>query len=169
MTMSDAGAASGLVKQGLFEPFKPDGFDKVLDDAEGPRRPMDRAAAVDRRHPDPQRQGGGGGRSQDLVRPQAGEIQRGLMVMPDPSFTADQLVVVGMLSPKLGWDFYKALRANAMIVQGHQQVFSTMQQGERVIGAEGADPRSFADRKETAQPRWCIRPRAYSSSRRRPR
>ena len=31
-----------------------------------------------------------------------------------------------------------------MIVQGHQQVFSTMQSGERVIGAEGSDPRSFA-------------------------
>jgi iron(III) transport system substrate-binding protein len=51
-----------------------------------------------------------------------------------------------MLSQKLGWDFYRALRANdTMIVQGHQQVFSTMQQGERVIGAEGADPRSFSD------------------------
>jgi iron(III) transport system substrate-binding protein len=69
--------------------------------------------------------------------------------MPDPSFTAIQLVVVGMLSRTLGWDFYKALRANeTMIVQGHQQVFSTMQQGERVIGAEGADPRSFADGQE---------------------
>ena len=54
-----------------------------------------------------------------------------------------------MLSRTLGWDFYKALRANdTMIVQGHQQVFSTMQQGERVIGAEGADPRSFSDGKE---------------------
>jgi iron(III) transport system substrate-binding protein len=54
-----------------------------------------------------------------------------------------------MLSRTLGWDFYKALRANdTMIVQGHQQVFSTMQQGERVIGAEGADPRSFAHGQE---------------------
>jgi iron(III) transport system substrate-binding protein len=70
---------------------------------------------------------------------------KGQMVMPDPSFTAIQLVVVAMLSQKLGWDFYKALRANdTMIVQGHQQVFSTMQSGERVIGAEGSDPRSFA-------------------------
>ena len=51
-----------------------------------------------------------------------------------------------MLSRTLGWDFYKALRANeTMIVQGHQQVFSTMQQGERIIGAEGADPRSFSE------------------------
>jgi iron(III) transport system substrate-binding protein len=31
-----------------------------------------------------------------------------------------------------------------MIVQGHQQVFATLQSGERVIGAEGSDPRSFA-------------------------
>src|SRR5262245_24579275 len=33
MTMSDAGAANGLAKQGLFEPFRPEGFDKVVDDA----------------------------------------------------------------------------------------------------------------------------------------
>ena len=71
------------------------------------------------------------------------------MVMPDPSFTAIQLIVVGMLSQKFGWDFYQALRKNdTMIVQGHQQVFKTMQQGERVIGAEGSDPRSFNDGKE---------------------
>src|SRR5437667_12256834 len=71
------------------------------------------------------------------------------MVMPDPSFTAIQLTVVGMLSQKLGWDFYKELRANdTMIVQGHQQVYKTMQQGERLIGAEGSDPRSFNDGKE---------------------
>jgi iron(III) transport system substrate-binding protein len=122
MTMSDAGAANGLVKQGLFEPFKPDGFrtDKVAPE-DVPRT------------------------WSDLKQPK----YKGLMVMPDPSFTAIQLIVVGMLSQKLGWDFYKALRANdTMIVQGHQQVFSTMQQGERVIGAEGADPRGFADGKD---------------------
>src|SRR5262245_44695113 len=32
MTMSDAGAANALAKQGLFEPFKPEGFDKVEPD-----------------------------------------------------------------------------------------------------------------------------------------
>ena len=148
MTMSDAGAANGLVKQGLFEPFKPDGFDKVLDDAKDrdgrwiaqrlsivgiPIR-SDKVAAADVPKT-----------WSDLKQAK----YKGLMVMPDPSFTAIQLVVVGMLSQKLGWDFYKALRANdTMIVQGHQQVFSTMQQGERVIGAEGADPRSFADGKD---------------------
>jgi len=42
--------------------------------------------------------------------PQASQY-KGMMVMPDPSFTAIQLVVVGMLSRALGWDYYKALRA----------------------------------------------------------
>jgi iron(III) transport system substrate-binding protein len=148
MTMSDAGAANGLAKQGLFEAFRPEGFDKVLGDARDrdgrwiaqrlsivgiPIR-SDKVAEKDAPKT-----------WSDLKQPK----YKGLMVMPDPSFTAIQLVVVGMLSRTLGWDFYKALRANeTMIVQGHQQVFSTMQQGERVIGAEGADPRSFSEGRE---------------------
>jgi iron(III) transport system substrate-binding protein len=148
LTMSDAGAANGLAKQGILEPFRPDGFDKVVDGAKDPAGrwiaqrlqlvgiPVrtDKVAEADRPRT-----------WSDLMHPR----YKGLMVMPDPSFTAIQLVVVGMLSQRLGWDFYRALRANdTMIVQGHQQVFSTMQQGERVIGAEGADPSSFFDGKE---------------------
>ncbi|MFL5092164.1 MAG: extracellular solute-binding protein [Xanthobacteraceae bacterium] len=148
LTMSDAGAANGLARQSLLEPFRPQGFDKVVEgakDKEGrwiaqrlqlvgiPVR-TDKVAEADRPKT-----------WSDLKHPK----YKGLMVMPDPSFTAIQLVVVGMLSQRLGWDFYKALRANdTMVVQGHQQVFSTMQQGERLIGAEGADPRSFFDGKE---------------------
>jgi iron(III) transport system substrate-binding protein len=148
LTMSDAGAANGLARQSLLEPFRPQGFDKVVEgakDKEGrwiaqrlqlvgiPVR-TDKLAEADRPKT-----------WSDLKHPK----YKGLMVMPDPSFTAIQLVVVGMLSQRLGWDFYKALRANdTMVVQGHQQVFSTMQQGERLIGAEGADPRSFFDGKE---------------------
>jgi iron(III) transport system substrate-binding protein len=142
MTMSDAGAANALAKQGLFEPFRPEGFDKVVEgarDRDG-RWIAQRLSIIgipvrtDKVKDVPTTWS-------DLKHPK----YKGLMVMPDPSFTAIQLVVVGMLSHTLGWDFYKALRANeTMIVQGHQQVFSTMQQGERVIGAEGADPRSFA-------------------------
>ena len=143
MTMSDAGAANALAKQGLFEPFRPEGFDKIVADARDRdgRWIAQRLSIVgipvrtDKVKDVPNTWS-------DLKQPK----YKGLMVMPDPSFTAIQLVVVGMLSRTLGWDFYKALRANdIMIVQGHQQVFSTMQQGERVIGAEGADPRSFAD------------------------
>ena len=146
MTMSDAGAANGLAKQGLFEPFRPEGFDKVVEDARDRdgRWIAQRLSIVgipirsDKVKDVPTTWS-------DLKHPR----YKGLMVMPDPSFTAIQLIVVGMLSRTLGWDFYKALRANeTMIVQGHQQVFSTMQQGERVIGAEGADPRSFSDGQE---------------------
>jgi iron(III) transport system substrate-binding protein len=148
MTMSDAAAANGLAKQGLFEPFKPEGFDQVLDDAKdaGGRWIAQRISLIgipirtDRIT------------EKDAPKTWSDLVQgryKGLMVMPDPSFTAIQLIVVGTLSRKFGWDFYKALRANdTMIVQGHQQVFSVMQQGERVIGAEGADPRSFADGKD---------------------
>ncbi len=148
MTMSDAGAANGLARQGWFEPYRPEGFDKVVSEA----RDRDGRWIAQRlsivgipirtdKVPD-----------QDVPKTWSDlrhTRYKGLMVMPDPSFTAIQLIVVGMLSRQLGWDFYKALRANdTMIVQGHQQVFSTMQQGERVIGAEGADPRSFTGGKE---------------------
>jgi iron(III) transport system substrate-binding protein len=148
MTMSDAGAANGLAKQGMFEPFRPEGFDKVVAaarDRDG-RWIAQRLSIV-----------GIPIRSDKLAEKDVPKTwsdlrhpkYKGLMVMPDPSFTAIQLIVVGMLSRQLGWDFYKALRANdIMIVQGHQQVFSTMQQGERVIGAEGADPRSFTGGKD---------------------
>ena len=144
ITMSDAGAANGMAKQGQLVAFRPVGFDKVLDVVKDPQGrwiaqrlqlsgiPVrtDKVAPADVPKT-----------WSDLTNPK----YKGRMVMPDPSFTAIQLVVVAMLSQKLGWDFYKALRANdTMIVQGHQQVFSTMQAGERVIGAEGSDPRSFA-------------------------
>ena len=148
ITMSDAGAAIGLTRQGVFVPFRPAGFDKVLDDAKDPNghwiaqrvhligMPVRTDKVAERDRPKTW---------SDLKDPKF----KGMMVMPDPSFTAIQLTVVGMLSQKFGWDFYRALRKNdTMIVQGHQQVYKIMQQGERVIGAEGADPRSFNDGKE---------------------
>jgi iron(III) transport system substrate-binding protein len=148
ITMSDAGAANGMAKQGQLVAFRPVGFDKVLDVAKDPQGRWiaqrlqlagiavrtDKVAPADLPKT-----------WSDLTNPK----YKGQMVMPDPSFTAIQLVVVAMLSQKLGWDFYKALRANdTMIVQGHQQVFSTMQSGERLIGAESSDPRSFAQGQE---------------------
>jgi iron(III) transport system substrate-binding protein len=148
ITMSDAGAASGLTRKGVFVPFKPEGFDQVIDGA----KDKDGNWIAQRVHligmpvrtdlvPENERP-----RTwSDLKDPK----YKGKMVMPDPSFTAIQLTVVTMLSQKFGWDFYKALRKNdTMIVQGHQQVYKTMQQGERVIGAEGSDPRSFNNGKD---------------------
>ena len=148
ITMSDSGAATGLARKGVFVPFKPDGFDKVVDDA----KDKDGAWIAQRVHligmpvrTDLMAEKDRPKTWSDLKEPRF----KGKMVMPDPSFTAIQLTVVGMLSQKLGWDFYKALRVNdTMIVQGHQQVYKTMQQGERVLGAEGSDPRSFNDGKD---------------------
>jgi iron(III) transport system substrate-binding protein len=148
ITMSDAGAATGLTKQGVFVPFRPEGFDQVIESGKDPKGywiaqrvhligmvvRTDKVAEKDRPKT-----------WSDLVDPK----YKGLMVMPDPSFTAIQLTVVTGLSQKLGWDFYRGLRKNeTMIVQGHQQVYKTMQQGERVIAAEGSDPKSFNDGKD---------------------
>jgi iron(III) transport system substrate-binding protein len=73
---------------------------------------------------------------------------KGMLVMPDPSYTAIQLMVVGTLSRKYGWEFYQKLRANdVMIVQGHQQVSEVLTRGERLIAAEGADQYAWVDRK----------------------
>jgi iron(III) transport system substrate-binding protein len=148
ITMSDAGAAIGLTRRGVFVPFKPQGFDKVIDDA----KDKDGHWIAQRVHligmpvrtdlvPEPERPK----TWSDLTDPR----YKGKMVMPDPNFTAIQLIVVGMLSRKFGWKFYEDLRKNdIMIVQGHQQVFKTMQQGERPIGAEGADPRTYNNGKD---------------------
>lgn len=143
LTMSDAAAATGLARQGLFVPFKPAGFDKVIDGAKDKNgnwiaqrvhligMPVRTDLVAEKDRPKTW---------SDLKDPKF----KGKMVMPDPSFSAIQLIVVGMLSQKLGWDFYKALRKNdTLIVQGHQQVYKTLQQGERAVGAEGPDPRSF--------------------------
>jgi iron(III) transport system substrate-binding protein len=143
LTFSDAGAADEMAAQGLFLPFKPAGFDQVIEGAKhkdgmwtaqrieisGIPVRTDKVADADRP-----------ATWSDLTKAK----YKGMMVMPDPSFTAIQLVAVTTLSRLLGWDYYKALRANdTMIVQGHQQVYQAMTRGERLIGAEGADPRGY--------------------------
>jgi iron(III) transport system substrate-binding protein len=97
ITMSDAGAATGLARKGVFVPFKPDGFDKVVDGA----KDKDGAWIAQRVHliGMPVRT--------DLMaesdRPKTwsdlkdGKF-KGKMVMPDPSFTAIQLTVVGAVA-----------------------------------------------------------------------
>jgi iron(III) transport system substrate-binding protein len=54
-----------------------------------------------------------------------------------------------MLTRKYGWEFYRKLKANdIMIVQGHQQVSDALTRGERAIAAEGSDSYAWNDRKE---------------------
>lgn len=147
LTTSDPAASAQFARRGIFAPFKPRNFDKIpaaAKDADGlyvaQRLNMlcmfareDKVAAA------------------DLPKAWTDLTDRkyaGKMVMPDPSFTALQLMVVGTLSQKYGWSFYEKLRTNdTMIVQGHQQVSDVLKRGERLIAAEGLDSYAYDDRK----------------------
>jgi iron(III) transport system substrate-binding protein len=143
ITMSDMSAANTMTRRGLFVPFKPVGFDKVLPDTKDPNGNYiaqrltlvgmlvrtDKVTAAD--HPK---------EWTDLTQPK----YKGMLVMADPSFTAIQLVVVATLSKTIGWQFYEALRMNdTMIVQGHEQIFDMIKRGERLVAAEASDPRIY--------------------------
>ncbi len=145
LTISDPAAAGMLVRRELLVPFRPRHFDRIPDEVKDPRghhiaqrlnlvgivMRTDRGAPIPRNWT-------------DLADP----AYKGLMVMPDPSYTAIQLMVVGTLSRRYGWDFYQKLRANQiMIVQGHQQVSETLTRGERLVAAEGLDQHTWLDRK----------------------
>lgn len=145
MTISDPAAASALIKRELLVPFRPRNFDKIRDELKDPRgyhiaqrlNLVGIIARADKNIELPRNW-------TDLTQPR----YKGLMVMPDPSYTAIQLMVVGTLSQRYGWDFYHKLRANdIMIVQSHQQVSDTLTRGERLIAAEGADQYAWKDRK----------------------
>jgi iron(III) transport system substrate-binding protein len=143
MTMSDMSAANAMTRQGLFVPFRPEGFDQIIPDAKdakghyiaqrltlvGMVARTDKVKAADL--PKTWR---------DLTTPK----YKGMMVMADPSFTAIQLMVVGTLSKRYGWGFYEALRKNdTLIVQGHEQIYDMVRRGERVLAAESSDPRIY--------------------------
>ena len=136
ITMSDMSAANDFARRGLFVPFKPVGFDKVIPAAKDPDgnyiaqrltlvgmlTRTDKVAEADRPKT-----------WTDLTAPK----YKGLLVMADPAFTAIQLVVVATLSQKLGWSFYEGLRRNdTLIVQGHEQIYDMVKRGERLVAAE---------------------------------
>jgi iron(III) transport system substrate-binding protein len=148
LTTSDPAASNQLAEKGVFVPFKPEGFDAIpteARDAEGrwiaQRLNMmtifvrtDKIAEADRPKT-----------WSDLTSAK----YKGQLVTTDPSFTSLQLSVVGMLSQKLGWDFYEKLRANdMMIVQGNQQVSDNLKRGERLIAAGALDSYAADDRKD---------------------
>lgn len=145
MTISDPAEVITLIKRDLVVPFRPRHFDKIRDEVKDPRgyhvaqrvnlvgiiARSDKGVSLPRNWT-------------DLTDPK----YKGLLVMPDPSYTAIQLMVIGTLSRKYGWGFYEKLRANEiMIVQSHQQVSETLTRGERLIAAEGADQFAWLDRK----------------------
>jgi iron(III) transport system substrate-binding protein len=145
MTISDPAEVLTLVKRDLVVPFRPRHFEKIRDEVKDPKgyhvaqrvnlvgiiARSDKGVSLPRNWT-------------DLTDPK----YKGLMVMPDPSYTAIQLMVIGTLSRKYGWGFYEKLKANQiMIVQSHQQVSETLTRGERLIAAEGADQFAWLDRK----------------------
>ncbi len=151
LTTSDPAAANQMAEKDVFVAFKPEGFDKIpaeAKDAEGrwiaQRLNMmtifvrtDKVAEADRPKT-----------WSDLTNAK----YKGQMVTTDPSFTSLQVSVVGMLSQKLGWDYYEKLRANdIMIVQGNQQVSDNLKRGERLIAAGALDSYAADDRKEGHQ------------------
>ena len=145
LTISDPAAAHALIARDLFVPFRPRNFDKVpaeVKDAKGYHvaqrlNLVGMVARTDKGLEPPSNW-------TDLTEPR----YKGKMVMADPSYTAIQLMIVGTLSKKYGWEFYEKLRANdVMIVQGHQQVSETLTRGERLLAAEGADQYAWLDRK----------------------
>jgi iron(III) transport system substrate-binding protein len=147
MTTSDPAATASLARKGIFVAFKPTNFDRIVEegrDKDGyyvaqrlnlmtiyvrsdkvaaPDRPQTWADLLDAKH-------------------------KGKLIMTDPSFTALQLMVVGMLSKNLGWDFYEKLRKNdIMIVQGNQQVSDNIKRGERLIAVGALDSYAADDRR----------------------
>jgi iron(III) transport system substrate-binding protein len=145
LTISDPAGAGALVKRDLLVPFKPKNFDKIPDTVKDPEgrhvaQRLNLVGIVVRT-------------DKDVVVPKSwmdltDPKYKGKMVMPDPSFTAIQLMVVGTLSQKYGWEFYQKLRANdIMIVQSHQQVSDALARGERLIAAEGLDSYTWTSRK----------------------
>ena len=145
LTISDPAAVSMLIKRDLLVPFRPRNFEKIPDDVKDPRgyhvaQRLNVAGIIARTDKGLELPKNW----TDLTDPK----YKGKLVMPDPSFTAIQLMVVGALSHKYGWDFYQKLRANEiMIVQSHQQVSDTLVRGERLIAAEGADSYAWEARK----------------------
>jgi iron(III) transport system substrate-binding protein len=146
LTVSDPAEVAALARRDLLVPFRPRNFDKVPDAVKDPRgyhvaQRLNLVGIIMRTDKgiEPPRSW------LDLVEPRF----KGLMVMPDPSYTAIQLMVVSTMSRKYGWEFYQKLKANdIMIVQGHQQVSEVLTRGERVVAAEGADQYSWVDRKK---------------------
>lgn len=143
LTVSDPAAYNALAKRGLLVPFRPKNFDKVPDQMKDPegRHVAQRlnflgmVARTDKGLDLPRNW-------TDLTDPK----YRGKMVMPDPSFTANMLMVVATLSQKYGWSYYEKLRANdVMVVQGHQQVSDTLTSGERLLAAEGEGSYTWKD------------------------
>jgi iron(III) transport system substrate-binding protein len=147
MTTSDPAAYAALARKKTFVAFRPKNFDKVPKEAQAPDGAYvaqrinimtiylrtDKVAPADV----PKTWA-------ELVEPK----YSGKLVMTDPSFTSLQVSVVGMMSKEVGWDYYKKLHDNKiMIVQGNEQVSDMIKRAERVIAVGALDSYAAEDRK----------------------
>ena len=148
MTTSDPANSNKLAAQGVFVPFKPDNFDKVPEGSKAP----DGAWVAQRLNmmvmyvrSDMMKEADYPKTWTDALKP----AYKGKLAMTDPSFTSLQLMVVSTLSRKFGWDYYKKLKANdIMIVQSNQQVLDTIKRGERPIALGALDSYAAVARKQ---------------------
>jgi iron(III) transport system substrate-binding protein len=146
MTTSDPAASALLAKKGVFVAFKPKNFDKVPDAAKdkdgfyiAQRLNVmtiylrgDKVAPAD--HPKTWA---------DVADPK----YKGRIVMTDPTYTALQLTVVGMLAKERGWAFYEKVQKNeVLVVRGNQQISDNIKRGERLIALGALDSYAAEDR-----------------------
>ena len=157
LTTSDPAAAAAMTRKGLFVPFKPKDFDKVPDAAKDPQghyiaqrlNLMTIYVRHDKVPPADEPK-----TWSDVLDPK----YKGKLVMTDPSFTALQVSVVGMMSKMHGWGFYEKLRANdIMVVQSNQQASDMLKRGERLI-AVGALDSYAADERRSGHPMKTLYP-----------
>jgi iron(III) transport system substrate-binding protein len=147
MTTSDPAATAAMARKGSFVAFKPKNFEKIIEEGRDKDgyfiaqrlnlmtiyARTDKVAAADL----PKTWG-------DLLDAK----YKGKLVMTDPSFTALQLTVVGMMSKNAGWSFYEGLRKNdIMVVQGNQQVSDNIKRGERLVAVGALDSYAADDRR----------------------
>jgi iron(III) transport system substrate-binding protein len=146
MTTSDPAASQQLAKKGTFVPFKPKHFDKIGDETK------DKDGAFIAQRLNIMTIYLRGDKIAEADRPQTwadvlDARHKGKLVMTDPSFTALQLTVVGMISKERGWSFYEKLKANdIMIVRGNQQVSDNIKRAERLIAVGAVDSYAAEDR-----------------------
>jgi iron(III) transport system substrate-binding protein len=148
LTTSDPAASAALTRKGMFVAFKPKDFDKIPEaakDANGnyiaQRLNMMTIYLREDKVPEADQPK----TWEDLLNPK----YKGKMVLADPSFTALQVSVIGMMSKQRGWGFYEKLQKNdVMVVQSNQQVSDMLKRGERLIAVGALD--SYAAEERTA-------------------
>jgi iron(III) transport system substrate-binding protein len=147
MTTSDPAATASLARKGTFVAFKPRNFEKIVEEG----RDKDGYFVAQRLNLMTIYARSDKIGAADLPKAWSdlpNSRYKGKLIMTDPSFTALQLMVVGMMSKTVGWDFYEKLRANdIMVVQGNQQVSDNIKRGERLIAVGALDSYAADERR----------------------